>query len=39
MGYCAPLEPLTVLRGADEVTTFRLWRCRYAGVPGGTPRR
>jgi 4-amino-4-deoxy-L-arabinose transferase-like glycosyltransferase len=28
-----PLEPLTVRRGADVVTTFRLWRCRYAGVP------
>jgi len=29
-----PLEPLTVHRGKDVVTTFRLWRCRYAGVPG-----
>jgi hypothetical protein len=33
---CRPLEPLaplTVRRGADVVTTFELWRCRYAGVP------
>jgi 4-amino-4-deoxy-L-arabinose transferase-like glycosyltransferase len=29
-----PLEPLTVRRGASVVTTFRFWRCRYAGVPG-----
>jgi hypothetical protein len=28
-----PLEPLTVRRGAEPVTTFRLWRCRYAGPP------
>lgn len=28
-----PLEPLTVLRGKDKVTTFELWRCTYAGVP------
>jgi len=28
-----PLEPLTVKRGAETVTTFRLWRCRYVGVP------
>lgn len=38
---CRPLEelaPLTVTRGAAKVTTFRLWRCRYAGVPGtGAP--
>ncbi len=30
---CRPLEPLapeTVLRGADKVTTFSLWRC---GIP------
>ncbi len=34
---CVPLEPLaplTVRRGNDVVTTFRFWRCRYAGVPG-----
>src|SRR5512133_202529 len=34
---CAPLEPLdplTVHRGKSVVTTFRFWRCRYAGVPG-----
>ncbi|GAO05441.1 glycosyltransferase family 39 protein [Anaeromyxobacter sp. PSR-1] len=33
---CAPLEalpPLTVRRGGDEVTTFQLWRCRWAGLP------
>ncbi len=29
-----PLEPLTVRRGSGVVTTFRFWRCRYAGVPG-----
>jgi hypothetical protein len=29
-----PLEPLTVWRGASKVTTFRLWRCTYAGPPG-----
>jgi hypothetical protein len=29
-----PLEPLTVKRGKSVVTTFRFWRCRYAGVPG-----
>jgi 4-amino-4-deoxy-L-arabinose transferase-like glycosyltransferase len=28
-----PLEPLEVRRGADRVTTFRLWRCRYLGPP------
>ena len=28
-----PLAPLTVYRGRDEVTTFQLWRCRYAGPP------
>jgi 4-amino-4-deoxy-L-arabinose transferase-like glycosyltransferase len=33
---CRPLEPLpplTVKRGADKITTFQLWRCRYAGPP------
>jgi hypothetical protein len=33
---CRPLErlePLTVRRGAAEVTTFDLYRCRYAGIP------
>ena len=37
---CRPLEPLpplTVMRGEDVVTTFQLWRCRYAGPP--PPRR
>jgi len=32
--YCRPLEelpPLVVRRGGREVTTFRLWRCRYFG--------
>jgi hypothetical protein len=32
--FCQPLEelpPLTVKRGGRQVTTFRLWRCRYAG--------
>jgi hypothetical protein len=33
-----PLEPLTVRRGEDVVTTFQLWRCRYAGVPGAAAR-
>ncbi len=28
-----PLEPLTVRRGRDVVTTFQLWRCTYAGPP------
>jgi hypothetical protein len=28
-----PLDPLTVRRGRDVVTTFQLWRCTYAGVP------
>lgn len=28
-----PLEPLTVRRGGSVVTTFELWRCRFAGVP------
>jgi 4-amino-4-deoxy-L-arabinose transferase-like glycosyltransferase len=28
-----PLAPLTVRRGEDVVTTFRLWRCTYAGPP------
>ncbi len=32
-----PLEPLTVHRGESVVTTFRFWRCRYAGVPGVPP--
>ncbi len=32
-----PLEPLTVRRGSAVVTTFRLWRCRYAGIPGAPP--
>ena len=35
---CRPLvalEPLTVRRGDDRVTTFDLWRCRYAA--GGAP--
>ena len=31
-----PLEPLVVRRGASEVTTFDLWRCRFA-APGGRP--
>jgi 4-amino-4-deoxy-L-arabinose transferase-like glycosyltransferase len=33
---CRPLEPLPPLevkRGAATVTTFQLWRCRYAGAP------
>jgi 4-amino-4-deoxy-L-arabinose transferase-like glycosyltransferase len=33
---CSPLEPLPPLevkRGAATVTTFQLWRCRYAGAP------
>jgi 4-amino-4-deoxy-L-arabinose transferase-like glycosyltransferase len=33
---CRPLEPLpplAVKRGAATVTTFQLWRCRYAGAP------
>lgn len=33
---CQPLEPLpplTVYRGSAPVTTFQLWRCRYAGEP------
>lgn len=29
----SPLEPLTVRRGASEVTTFRLWRCTYGAPP------
>ncbi|HEX8910612.1 MAG TPA: glycosyltransferase family 39 protein [Anaeromyxobacteraceae bacterium] len=32
--YCRPLEelpPLVIHRADREVTTFRLWRCRYAG--------
>lgn len=37
---CRPLEPLpplTAMRGTGIVTTFQLWRCRYAGPPeGGT---
>jgi 4-amino-4-deoxy-L-arabinose transferase-like glycosyltransferase len=28
-----PLEPLTPLRGRERITTFRLWRCSYAGPP------
>jgi hypothetical protein len=39
--YCQPLqelEPLTVRRGNQPVTTFRLWRCRYVGPAQGTPR-
>jgi 4-amino-4-deoxy-L-arabinose transferase-like glycosyltransferase len=28
-----PLEPLTPLRGREKITTFRLWRCGYAGPP------
>lgn len=34
-----PLEPLTVHRGSDRITTFRLWRCVYAAPPGGRPAR
>ncbi len=30
-----PLEPLTILKGTKEVTTFRLWRC---GLPAEQPR-
>jgi hypothetical protein len=30
-----PMEPLTVWRGSSPVTTFRLWRCTYAGPPRG----
>jgi 4-amino-4-deoxy-L-arabinose transferase-like glycosyltransferase len=33
-----PLEPLTVRRGDDVVTTFELWRCRYAGPPPATAK-
>ncbi len=36
---CRPLQPLTALtarRGSGVVTTFQLWRCRYAGPPAGT---
>jgi 4-amino-4-deoxy-L-arabinose transferase-like glycosyltransferase len=29
----SPLPPLEVKRGASTVTTFQLWRCRYAGAP------
>lgn len=29
----SPLEPLTVWRGTDRVTTFRLWRCTYVAPP------
>jgi hypothetical protein len=29
-----PLEPLTPRRADAPVTTFRLWRCTYAGPPG-----
>ncbi len=33
-----PLEPLVVRRGRDVVTTFELYRCRYAGsLLGGAP--
>ena len=28
-----PLDPLTVRRGRDVVTTFQLWRCAYVGPP------
>jgi 4-amino-4-deoxy-L-arabinose transferase-like glycosyltransferase len=28
-----PLPPLEVKRGEATVTTFQLWRCRYAGEP------
>jgi hypothetical protein len=28
-----PLEPLTVMRGRDRVTTFELWRCRLPVAP------
>ena len=38
---CRPLEPLaplTVHRGRAEVTTFQLWRCRYAGPPAAQGR-
>jgi 4-amino-4-deoxy-L-arabinose transferase-like glycosyltransferase len=28
-----PLEPLTPLRGSAKITTFRFWRCAYAGPP------
>ena len=28
-----PLDPLTVRRGRDVVTTFQLWRCQYVGPP------
>jgi hypothetical protein len=35
-----PLAPLTVMRGASEVTTFDLWRCRIApGPPSGDAGR
>jgi len=34
-----PLEPLTVRRGGDVVTTFQLWRCEYVGPPAATAGR
>jgi 4-amino-4-deoxy-L-arabinose transferase-like glycosyltransferase len=32
-----PLEPLTVMRGEDRVTTFEMWRCTLAGEAGLRP--
>ena len=37
--FCRPLEelaPLTVRRGHQPVTTFRIWRCGYVGPAPGT---
>ena len=34
----APLEPLTVHRGNERITTFQLWRCLYAAPPAPAPR-
>jgi 4-amino-4-deoxy-L-arabinose transferase-like glycosyltransferase len=36
-GSLEPLEPLRVSRGAAEVTTFDLWRCRAYRGPPATP--
>jgi 4-amino-4-deoxy-L-arabinose transferase-like glycosyltransferase len=34
-----PVSTFKVQRGAAEVTTFELWRCRYPLALGGAPRR